>query len=431
MSQLPLELAGDGGVRRLSLVRLSSEIARSLSVIGRVAVEGEVVMPRSHHGGVYFTLRDRNAQLAVRCPGSRAARWRVVAGERVLVSGTVSWLNDRGQLQFVADEVSPVGEGAIAAAITERRARLGADGLLDRPRRPLPMLPAMIGVVCGMEAAVRGDIESVVAARFPGYPVAWEIANVSGPGAADAIAAALAALDARPEVEVVILARGGGDAAQLLPFSDETLCRAIGACSTPVVSAVGHDGDRPLCDEVADLRCGTPSLAAAAVVPDRRALEAVLDRLHEQREAMVRHRNETALARLGAVDREGAVQAGFALATGRLRQAEARVRLVHPERAVSAAGLRLGRVDWRGPAHRRCGQEGQRLAAARRHLEALSPARVLERGFAVVRDADGNVVRDATAVVAGQALDVELAAGRLGVRVEQAPVERGGPAVRP
>lgn len=419
MQQLPLALPDDGGVRKLSLVRLSSEIARSLSVIGRVAVEGEVVMPRSHPGGTYFTLRDRNAQLSVRCPGARSAHWRVIAGERVVVSGTVSWLNDRGQLQFVADEVAPVGEGAIAAAIDDRRARLGADGLLTRPRRPLPVLPAVIGVVCGTEAAVRADIESVVADRFPGYPVAWVAANVSGPGAADAVAAALVGLDARPDVEVIVLARGGGDAAQLLPFSDEALCRAICACSTPVVSAVGHEGDRPLCDEVADRRFGTPSLAAAAVVPSRQELEKATDRLREKREVVVNQRFGAAAIRLAAVDRDRAIRTGFDVARGRLAQAAARTRLVHPARAVASAGLRLDRVDWAAPAGRRCGQERQRLAAASRHLEALSPRRILERGYAVVRAGDGTVVRHAVGVFEGAPLDVELAAGRLAVRVEE------------
>lgn len=422
MSQLPMALPGEGGVRRLSLVKLASEIARSLAGVGRVAVEGEVVNPKAHPGGVYFTLRDRNAQISVRCPAARAGRWRLVAGERVLVSGMVSWLNDRGQLQFVADDVAPVGEGAIAAAIAERRARLDADGLLTRPRLRIPVLPAVIGVVCGTEAAVRADIESVVAARFPGYPMAWVAASVSGAGAADALAAALVALDARPEVEVIVLARGGGDPAQMLPFSDEALCRAICASSTPVVSAVGHDGDRPLCDEVADLRCGTPSLAAAAVVPNRAELEAALERLRSQWEATAGRRHESAVARLALVDRERAIRAGLDVAGSRLRQAAARARLVHPARAVAAAGLRLERLDWRSPAQRRCGHEGARLAAAGRHLEALSPSRVLERGYAIVRDEDGTVVRDAAGIAAGRRLDVELAAGRLGVRVEQ--VER-------
>lgn len=419
MVQRELFGAGGGEVRRLSLVRLSSELARSVSGIGKVAVEGEVVMPRVHPGGTYFTLRDRAVQVSVRCPAARATRCRTVAGERVLVTGSVSWIPERGQLQLVADEVAPVGAGAIAAALLERRARLDADGLLDRPRRVLPRLPAVIGVVCGTEAAVRGDIESVVLARFPGYPMAWVPTNVSGPGAADAVATALAALDARPDVEVIILARGGGDAAQLLPFSDEDLCRAICACSTPVVSAVGHEGDRPLCDEVADLRCGTPSLAAAAVVPSRAELVAELDGLRAQRRALVERRREIALGRLRAVDRERALRSGLDLAAARLRQAEAALELLHPARALAAAAGRLDRVEWRAPARRRCAQERARLTASLRHLDALSPVRVLERGYAVVRGEDGAVVRDAAGVRPGQRVDVELAAGRLGARVEE------------
>lgn len=409
-----------GGVRRLSLVRLSSEIARSVSAVGRVAVEGEVVQPRRHPGGEYFTLRDRAAQVSVRCPAARAARCRVVAGERVLVTASLAWIPERGHLQLVAEEVAPVGEGAIAAAIAERRSRLAAEGLVGRPRRALPRLPAVIGVVCGTEAAVRADIESVVAARFPGYPLAFLATNVSGPGAADAVIASLAALDARPDVEVIVLARGGGDAAQLLPFSDEALCRAICGCATPVVSAVGHDGDRPLCDDVADRRFGTPSLAAAAVVPSKAELEAELAALGDRRRAALEQRCAAAAARLAAVDGRRALQAGMDVAGARLAQASARLRLVHPSRSVAAAAARLGRVEWRLPAERRARHERERLRSCRRHLEALSPARVLERGYAVVRAGDGTVVRRAADAPAGAVVDVELAAGRLTARVEEA-----------
>ena len=408
-----------GDVRRLSLVRLSSEIGRSLAGIGRVAVEGDVVAPRQHPGGTYFTLKDRAVQVSVRCPAGRAARCRVVAGERVLVTATVVWLPDRGHLQLVAEEVSPVGEGAIAAAIEERRARLEAEGLLARPRRPVPRLPAVIGVVCGTDAAVRADIESVVAARFPGYPMAYLPTNVSGPGAADAIATALAVLDADARVEVIVLARGGGDAAQLLPFSDEALCRAICACTTPVVSAVGHEGDRPLCDEVADLRFGTPSLAAAAVVPSRSELEAELAELQARGQRVLEQRVSGAGARLTAVDRDRALRAGLDRAGHRLGQARATLRLVHPARSVAVAGARLARVDWRHALGTRVGREGDRLAGCRRHLEALSPTRVLERGYAVVRSSGGAVLRRADQVVPGTALDVQLARGRLAAVVEE------------
>ena len=202
MEQLFPDTAGPSGsgdgLRRVSLVRLSAEIARSLADLGRIAVEGEVHKPsRGASGRIWFTLRDRTSQLRVTCPSSRAARCRAVAGERVCVTGSLAYVNDRGELQLVAEEVTPVGAGAIAAAIADARARLRADGLLERQRRPMPRLPTLVGVVCGSDAAVRADIESVVAARFPGYPVEFVEVNVSGPGAAEAVLGAVQRLDRR------------------------------------------------------------------------------------------------------------------------------------------------------------------------------------------------------------------------------------------
>ncbi|MDQ3680104.1 MAG: exodeoxyribonuclease VII large subunit [Actinomycetota bacterium] len=415
------QLWGDGEavVRRVSLVRLSAEVARALADIGRVAVEGEVVRPKHHPGGTYFTLRDRAAQVSVRCPGPRVSRCRAVAGERVLVTASLAWAPDRGHLQLVAEEVVPMGEGAIAAAIGERRERLAAEGLLDRPRRGVPRLPVLIGVVCGSEAAVRDDIDSVVATRYPGYPLLYRVTNVSGTGAAEAVIDALRALDALPDVEVILLARGGGDAAQLLPFSDEGLCRAICESTTPVASAIGHHGDRPLCDEVADLRFGTPALAATALVPDKAELESDLSRLRVQRRVVVEQRFTSSVHRLASVDREGALRAGFDAAADRLRQSSARLRLVHPARSVAGAAGRLGRLDWRQPLAQRLLREQQRLGGHRRHLDALSPGRVLQRGYAVVRTGDGAVLRDPEKAPPGTAIDVQLAAGRLAARVEE------------
>ncbi|HEX2849153.1 MAG TPA: exodeoxyribonuclease VII large subunit, partial [Acidimicrobiales bacterium] len=300
MTLFSIEPSGRGDdTRRVSLVRLSAEIHRGLAAIGRIAVEGEVHRPSTRPGGrIYFVLKDRAAQITVTVPATRARKARAVGGERVRVTGTLDWFAGGGAVQLVADEVVPVGEGAVAAMIAEARARLAAEGLLDRPRRRIPRLPAAIGVVCGSDAAVRHDIESVVAARFPGYPLVFREVTVSGPGAADAIAGALSDLDGVPEVEVIVLARGGGDATQLLPFSDEDLCRAVCRSTTPVVSAIGHEQDRPLCDEVADLRCGTPSLAAAAVVPDLARLTADLDALAGRASDVARRAGERAAGRL-------------------------------------------------------------------------------------------------------------------------------------
>jgi exodeoxyribonuclease VII large subunit len=430
------DAAGSAGsaVRRLSLVRLSAEIARSLAAIGRVAVEGEVVQPSTaRSGAVYLTLRDRVAQITVVCPQARLRRCRTVHGERVCVTGTLGYANERGQLRLVADEVVPVGEGAIRAHLAEVRRRLAAEGLLDRPRRALPVLPAVVGVVCGADAAVRADIESVVAARFPGYPVAFNEVAVSGPGAADAVAGALRAFDVRPEVEVIVLARGGGDPASLLPFSDEELCRAVSDCTTPVVAAIGHDRDRPLCDEVADVRCGTPSLAASAVVPDEASLRAHIDGLLDS----VRDGSRVGLAagelRLGSIDLHLALRSGLETATDRLDRAQRHLQLVDLRRRSGEAGRRLAAVDWRTSLPGRLAALDRDLHGRRRTLEALDPARVLSRGYAVVRAPDGAVVRRPGQVAPGDVLDVAVAEGDIRAAVMDGAAGDGpaghGPAV--
>jgi exodeoxyribonuclease VII large subunit len=400
--------------RTVSLVRLSALISKSATDIGRIAVEGEVHRPSAGSGRQWFTLKDRAAQIGVSVPAGRRTRCRVVAGERVCVTGKLEWVPAWGQLQLVAEEVSPVGAGAIAAMIEEARRRLAADGLLDRPRRPIPRLPAAIGVICGREAAVRADIESVVASRFPFYPVVYVETTVSGPGAPDNIINVLRDLDARPEIEVIILARGGGDATQLLPFSDEQLCRAVCAVSVPVVAAIGHEGDHPLVDEVVDLRCGTPSLAASAVVPDREALRLELDAWLEAVGRAGAQRIGSASATLATLDVARSATAGLERARHRIARADEQLRLVHPARELDRAMARLERIAWREPAPTRLSVAGRSLAAAAAQVEALSPVRVLERGYAVVRRAeDGAVVRRPGDAPTGTDLDVQLAGGRL------------------
>jgi exodeoxyribonuclease VII large subunit len=407
--------------RRLTLVRLAGEIARSLSVIGRVAVEGEVYRPQSSRSGwVFFVLRDRAAQLPVACPARHTRRCRTVNGERALVVGTLVWGNDRGQLVLEAEEVTPVGEGAVAALIAETRARLAAEGLLDRARRPLPRLPAAIGVVCGADAAVRKDIESVVAARFPGYPLSFAETTVSGPGAAQAIVEALSRLGCQPGVEVVILARGGGDATSLLPWSDEELCRAVAACPVAVVSAIGHESDRPLCDEVADLRCGTPSIAAHSVVPDRRALEAELSGMLERSVRYIASRRDLVGRRLERCETTGALAVALDRARRRMGNAGERLEWAHPATAAHASRQRLAACDWRRPFASHVASGRQRLDALQRHARSLSPQHVLDRGFAVVRRADGTVVRGPDEVKLGDSIAVTVARGIITATVDDA-----------
>jgi exodeoxyribonuclease VII large subunit len=406
--------------RPVTLVRLAGELARAAAVVGTIAVEGEVHRPTTSRGGwVFFTLRDRAAQIDVKVPRANAGRSRTVSGERVRVIGALDWSADRGQLQLRADEVSPVGAGAIAAQLAETRRRLDAAGLIGRPRRPVPILPACIGVVCGADAAVRKDIESVVAARFPGYPVHFEETTVSGPGAALTIVEALRAVVTRPGVDVVIVARGGGDPTSLLPWSDLDVCRAVAACPFPVVSAIGHEGDRPLCDDVADLRCGTPSIAAAAVVPDRAALAGRLDAALVAARATLDGRLAAGGRSLAAVDVDRAVDAAFATAVAGLGAAARRLADAHPRRRLDDCRRHLAAVDWRRPAGEVIGRAAGRLEADRRHLSALDPRRVLERGYAVVTGPDGAVVRDAGRLRAGDRIGVRVEAGRLGAVVDE------------
>jgi exodeoxyribonuclease VII large subunit len=406
------------GPRRVTLVRLAGEIARALGAVGRIAVEGEVHRPRVSRGGwTYFTLRDRAAQLDVVIPSSAARRSRAVDGERVSVTGKLQWANEQGRVQLVAEEVVPVGAGAIAELIADTRRRLEAEGLIGAERRTLPVLPALVGVVCGADAAVRRDIESVVAARFPGYPLVFEETTVSGPGASLSIVEALESVVAVPGVEVVILARGGGDAPSLLPWSTEEVCRAVAACPVPVVSAIGHEGDRPLCDEVADLRCGTPSIAAAAVVPHREELAGRLDRCLVSAGTSLAARFGESERRVGSMDPRRALGASVDRAASRLEHGGRRLGDCHPSRRLRACQQQLGGIDWRRPIGEVLGRAQGRLAADRRHLEALSPRRTLERGYAVVSGPGGSVLRRAEDVKPGDRIHVDLAEGALSASV--------------
>ena len=379
-----------------------------------MAVEGEVHRPTVSRGGwTFFTLRDRAAQVAVVVPSGKARRCRVVAGERVCVTGNLQWSADRGQAQLVAEEIVPVGEGAIAALIADTRRLLEREGLIGRNRRPIPVLPALIGVVCGSDAAVRKDIESVVSARFPAYPVLFEETTVSGPGASTSIVDALRRVASVPGVEVVIVARGGGDAPSLLPWSTEEVCRAMAACPVPTVSAIGHEGDRPLCDEVSDLRCGTPSLAATAVVPDRVGLTAALDATLSAAASAFLVAWDGRRRRVLAADPRRALDAGVERASALLVHAGRRLADCHPERNVELCRRRVAAADYRRPLGEILGRAAGTLAAEHRHLQALSPARTLVRGYSVTTGPDGSILRSTVGISRGDPISVQLSTGSL------------------
>lgn len=405
-----MAIAAGGRFRETTITRLCSDLARAFATIGQVIVHGEVANAKSYDGRMAFlTLRDRGFEIPVYVPSNRAKFCACKNGERVAIAGKIELQPKKAQLQLVAYEVALVGDGAIAAKVEYTRQLLAAEGLLSRPRRRIPVLPRSIGVVCGNDAAVRKDIESVVAARYPGYPVDFCEVTVQGPGAVESILWALTTLQAR-EVDVIVLARGGGDASQLLPFSDEEVCRAICAAKVPIVSAIGHDGDRPLSDDVADLRAGTPSIAAAMVVPSRTELIAQLDvGIREASRLAVRH-TERSANRLGNIQWINVLNHRLTREHDRLQRFDARLVF---DRHLLRARSELAAIQWQSPLANRLQRAHIELTSSYQQIEALSPMRVLERGYAVVHRGDGSVVRNGAVVEPNEQLKITVAQGSI------------------
>jgi len=345
-------------------------------------VDGEVTDLRRNEAWafVFFTLKDpaSGACLRATMPRRRFDQLELdlADGERVLVEGKAEIYEAKGELSFRAVTIERLGLGDHLAAIERLKRELAAEGLFAAERkRRLPRFPRAVGVVTGADAAARGDVLTGILARFPAAHIVVAETRVQGAGAGRRIAAALGRVAAHSAVDVVIVARGGGSFEDLLPFSEEIVVRAFAACPVPVVSAVGHEQDTPLCDLAADVRASTPTAAARLVVPDLGELNAGLARLRDALDASA--------SRLLARDRE------------RLERDRSRLR---------AAPLLL--------------LERRRVALdhAAARLQALSPRATLARGYAVVRS-DGSALRDAAAVAPGAALEIELAAGGLAATV--------------
>ncbi len=375
---MKVEATFHGDRKVFSVSAFNEGIGIYLGRLPALWVEGEVTELRRNEAWafVFFTLKDpaSGACLKATMPRRRfdALELGLSDGERVLVEGKAEIYEARGELSFRAATIERIGLGDHLAAIERLKRALAAEGLFGAERkRPLPRFPRAVGVVTGADAAARGDVVTGIRSRFPAARIVVAETRVQGAAAGPRIAAALRRVAAHPLVDVVIVARGGGSFEDLLPFSDETVVRAFAACPVPVVSAVGHEQDTPLCDLAADVRASTPTAAARLVVPDLAELQVGLGRLRELMDASVRR----ALAR----DRE---------------------RLVRDRERLRAAPLLL--------------LERRRVALdhAAARLQALSPRATLARGYAVVR-AGGEALREATATAAGDRLEIELAAGGL------------------
>jgi exodeoxyribonuclease VII large subunit len=412
-----------------------------------VRVEGEVSgLKRSGNGHLYFTLKDAEAQLDCVMYAREAGRLKFALEEGMAVRcrGRLTIYEARGRFQMTVDKIEPTGAGALALAFEQLKQRLSAEGLFDQARkRPLPFLPRRIGVVTSAQGAVIRDFVRIAHRRFP-VPILLAATPVQGDGAALGIAAALRRLEAVADVDVIVVARGGGSLEDLWAFNEEPVARAIHACRVPVISAVGHETDFTIADFVADLRAPTPSAAAEHAVPIRDDLTAELGLLRRRGARALaetvrraRHELERARARLGdprrllderrqrldeQTERGRRVLARrLAAARADLGAAEVRLHRAHPHRRIAEQRHALGVMRHRLEAALQPALVRRRHAieAARGKLEALSPTRVLERGFSLTQRADGRVVTSAADVAPGEKITVRVHDGGIDAAVER------------
>ncbi len=384
---------------------MSKKIAEWIDRLGTVWVEGEITQWQLRGGHVYGKLKDLSQDATV-----SFTVWQSVArgltgdfsqGDRVIALVKPNYWVKGGSLTVQVFELSHVGLGELLERLEKLRRQLQQEGLFDASRkRALPFLPAKIGLVTGRDSDAEKDVVRNATLRWPGVRFEIHYAAVQGDRAAGEVAAGIAALDQDPEVDVIIVARGGGDFQNLLPFSDERVLRAASAATTPIVSAIGHEADRPLLDEVADLRASTPTDAAKRVVPDVGEQLAGLDQARARMSSRLGH----------LLQHE----------TDRILQLRGRPVLTHPERLVDERAEELVRWIARGTelAERGIEDRATALIETRARLTALSPRATLERGYAIAQLADGAVLRDPAQAPGGTELRVTLAGGRLAATVD-------------
>ncbi len=386
---------GQAPERAYAVREISARIADTVQRWPRVWVEGQLAEVNVRGTWAFAVLRDVEAEMSIRLAGPAAIidRAAVGVGARVAALLQPEWRPANGSLSFRIHALQTVGVGELLARLERLRALLTAEGLFDVGRkRPLPALPGLVGLICGRESDAKHDVITNATKRWP--HVRFEVAEVAvqGPSAVEQVGAALERLDADPRVDVIVIARGGGAFEDLLPFSDEGLLRRVSACRTPVVSAIGHEQDRPLLDEVADVRASTPTDAARRIVPDMEAELADLARLRRRARQRVGHRLDRELHRVALL--------------------RAAVTSAHPARLLETRRnqVQAVRIDLRRTLAMHLERRRGGLAAMAARLSALSPQGTLDRGFAVVRRADGTVVTDPAQLTA-EPLTIRVAAG--------------------
>jgi len=370
--------------------------------LGRIWIEGQIAELNRRGSTVFLTLRDPVASVSARVICTTAVLEAMPpapgVGARVVIWAKPEFNSARGTFALTATQIKAVGIGELLARLERLRTSLAAEGLFAAERkRPLPFLPATVGLICGRDSAAERDVLRNAARRWPAVRFRVEQVAVQGPRASEDIVWALQRLDADPAVDVIIIARGGGSAEDLLPFSDEDLIRAVAGCVTPVISAIGHEQDVPLLDLVADVRASTPTDAARRAVPD----------VTEQLDLISQLRSRSLRSVSGRLDREmswlTAIVSRPALASPQReidRQDEQILALTGRARLATGGGLDQAATD---------------LSHLRARLVALSPAATLGRGYAIVQDTDGHVVLSARQVSDGEELTIRFAEDQLRV----------------
>ncbi|WBL17823.1 exodeoxyribonuclease VII large subunit [Citricoccus sp. NR2] len=367
-------------------------------------IEGQLIEHKESRGHLWLTMRDldEDYSMPVTVWRSTAARLGpgIEQGARVVAAVKPNFYTKTGRLNLIASEMRPVGLGDLLARVERLRRSLDAEGLFSPAlKKPLPLLPERIGLITGRDSDAMKDVLRNTHLRWPAAEFELRPVAVQGPTAAREVMAALAELDADPRVDVIVIARGGGALEEVvLPFSDEALVRAVAAAQTPVVSAIGHEADRPVLDDVADVRASTPTDAAKRIVPDA----------GEERARI----NDARLRLASAVERRVRQEAEH------LQQVRSRPVLAAPETMITQRHedlVRLrdrARLTFTGALRR----EHDVVTQLRARVRSLSPQHTLDRGYAVVQH-DAAVVRDAAVVSLGDELDILLAAGRLSATV--------------
>ncbi len=401
---LPLRAADTTPDRPWPVRHLAPKIADYIAKMPPVWVEGQVLNLKKWNSLYFLTLRDTDLDmsLSVTAPASAIGPLaeRLADGAHLVVHARPQYHAKKGTLSFSADDVRLVGLGELLARIEHLKGVLGAEGLFDPSRkRALPFLPAVVGLIVAQQGDAEHDVVSNARARWSAVQFEIRRVTVQGPRAVPEVSAAIAELDRDPRVEVIVVARGGGSFEDLLPFSNESLVRVAAACRTPLVSAIGHHLDSPLLDLVADLRASTPTDAAKRIVPD----------VSEERARLSQARLRARAALTARLTRE---QTG-------LDHWRSRPVLLNPTTLVDLHESRLTvlRDHARRSLHTALVHGRAEVAGLAAQVRALSPAATLDRGYAVVRRADGHVVRDPAEVAADDPLRIRVALGELAAKV--------------